>query len=357
MVAKENIQGSPLPLPFPSFVDDVSLDDVSLDDVSLDDVYGLSVGAIDAKSHILQTQQQQSSQLPPSPPPKSPMSKISQPHDFTPSRLAVFNQPEFQPMVSDNALMQQIADFRGYPGRAQVPTSKRGQRAKPRTYMQWIKHHRRTQQRAARRRLDAANGRFDCKVPGCGKKYSSSGGIRYHLRNCSHEGLPQTPASLAQLADAKAKEEAAKKRRAAGASPTATASPQHAPASIEIDAPRIASPLASPTSSTSSTSPSPDMNSFDVELSFMMQNQGMGASPAWQPPLQTGVASGQQVIDQMMWSLRKLDNTHLTGGTDDHFVDHQVPSLPPRDLLSDLESASDAESSMMELFDNVGPSV
>jgi len=53
------------------------------------------------------------------------------------------------------------------------------------------------------------------QVPGCGKRYTSSGGIRYHLRNCSHEGLEHSAESRAQLALARNKDNASDARRQA----------------------------------------------------------------------------------------------------------------------------------------------
>lgn len=63
-----------------------------------------------------------------------------------------------------------------------------------------------------KKRKASKPGRFDCKVPGCGKKYNSSGGIRYHLRHCKHEGMEQTDESLEQLREVMEKEKAAQER-------------------------------------------------------------------------------------------------------------------------------------------------
>jgi len=154
---------------------------------------------------------------------------------------------------------------------------------KPRTYMQWVKRQRRTQQRAARRRSDAADGRFNCQVPGCGKKYSSSGGIRYHLRNCEHEDLPQTASSLAQLAEARTKEDAAIKRKET----TRTTAEDAAESDEDWTPPGTSYSAAASPLQSSSTSSSPTGNAADVEFSFELFDNGLPALLPWEaPPLQ-----------------------------------------------------------------------
>eukprot|EP00045_Choanoeca_perplexa_P012462 m.136026 g.136026 ORF g.136026 m.136026 type:complete len:708 (-) comp16017_c0_seq1:18-2141(-) len=62
------------------------------------------------------------------------------------------------------------------------------------------------QQRLAKRA--ALHARFDCKVPGCGHKYATSGGIRYHMKKATHEGLSHSNESWAQYQEMMAKERA-----------------------------------------------------------------------------------------------------------------------------------------------------
>jgi len=76
-----------------------------------------------------------------------------------------------------------------------------------------MRYKRSVEMRARRRQADAIAGRFNCLVPGCGKHYNSSGGIRYHLRNCEHPGLQHSPESRRQLEAALEKDEASRQRR------------------------------------------------------------------------------------------------------------------------------------------------
>eukprot|EP00049_Salpingoeca_infusionum_P013487 m.251885 g.251885 ORF g.251885 m.251885 type:complete len:674 (+) comp15463_c0_seq1:843-2864(+) len=56
-------------------------------------------------------------------------------------------------------------------------------------------------------------GRFDCLVPGCGKKYKSSGGIRYHFRQRPHGQLRHSRESLKQEQEMNRTEKAAAQRQ------------------------------------------------------------------------------------------------------------------------------------------------
>jgi len=251
---------------------------------------------------------------------------------------------------------------------------------KPRTYMQWVKRQRRTQQRAARRRSDAAAGRFNCQVPGCGKKYSSSGGIRYHLRNCEHEGLPQTASSLAQLAEARAKEDAAIKRKettTAAAEDAAESDEDRSPQDASYDEAGISeegdllshSPAASPlrpSSTTSSPAALATINAADVEFSFDLFDDGLPTSLPWQRYQQYQVTSSLPSPpasktafseDASMMCLDGLGHAHLRAsdsacGCIRPYGNHQVPSSP-RSLMSAFEATSSAEGPMLSLFEGL----
>jgi len=227
-------------------------------------------------------------------------------------------------------------------------------------------------------------------VPGCGKKYSSSGGIRYHLRNCEHEGLPQTASSLAQLAEARAKEDAAIKRRVAtlitadanesgdDQSPFANESgddrsPQDASydeAGVSMEGNLMAfSPTTSPLRllSASSASGLATINTADVEFSFDLFDEGQPASSPWQsPPLRyqhhqvtpppPSSPSSKVVfgVDAVMMCLDSMDQARLRAGDKAsgrtlRYDDRQVPSSP-RSLMSAFETAPDAEEPMFGLF-------
>jgi len=253
---------------------------------------------------------------------------------------------------------------------------------KSRTYMQWVKRQRRTQQRAARRRSDAAAGRFNCQVPDCGKKYSSSGGIRYHLRNCENEGLPQTASSLAQLAEARAKEDTAIKRKeapATAAEDAAESDEDRSPQDTSYDEVRIskegdllshslaASPLRS-SSRSSSMSSSPTglvpFNAADVEFSFDLFDDSLPAWLPWQaPPLQyqhhqAATSSALPFPSSKAASRRDISMACLDGLGHVHRRasswpdERQVPSSP-RSLVSTFEAASDADEAMFGLFQDL----
>jgi len=217
-------------------------------------------------------------------------------------------------------------------------------------------------------------------VPGCGKKYSSSGGIRYHLRNCEHEGLPQTASSLAQLAEARAKEDAAIKRKettTAAAEDAAESDEDRSPQDASYDEAGISeegdllshSPAASPlrpSSTTSSPAALATINAADVEFSFDLFDDGLPTSLPWQRYQQYQVTSSLPSPpasktafseDASMMCLDGLGHAHLRAsdsacGCIRPYGNHQVPSSP-RSLMSAFEATSSAEGPMLSLFEGL----
>ncbi|EDQ86248.1 uncharacterized protein MONBRDRAFT_11151 [Monosiga brevicollis MX1] len=55
--------------------------------------------------------------------------------------------------------------------------------------------------------------RFDCKFPGCGKQYNTSGGIRYHMATTDHSMFPATAEALSQREEMLEKERVAKEKK------------------------------------------------------------------------------------------------------------------------------------------------